>query len=104
MDYSWSSAAAHADDFDASGVLDMDWWRKEWTEGSWAEALEMDAGGASTDALRRATYTGRPFGDREFVANLERTLGRKIEAQRGGRPRKVGQDTMQVRLTDSASA
>ena len=103
-EYAWSSAASHVGGLDASGLLDMDWWRRHWTEGCWADALRWAGVDPGADAIRKATYTGRPFGDREFVAGLERRLGRKLEAQRGGRPKKVAQDTMQVPLADSARA
>jgi hypothetical protein len=38
-------------------------------------------------AIRAATYRGRPLGSREFVAGLEKQLGRRLEARAGGRPR-----------------
>ena len=86
--YPWSSAAAHATGLDESGVLDLDWWHKEWAEGDWLAALRADES-ASADDIRRATYTGRPLGGADFVANLEWKLGRALAAKPGGRPKKV---------------
>jgi len=39
--------------------------------------------------IRRATYTGRPLGSKEFVAGLEARLGRILELRPGGRTRKI---------------
>ncbi len=102
QDYPWSSAAAHGSGVDPWGVLDMDWWRREWTEGDWMAALGVDPETAAVDAIRRATYTGRPLGDSEFIATLERDLGRKLEARRGGRPRKMPGDGAQLSLSACA--
>jgi putative transposase len=100
-DYPWSSAAAHVRREDESGVLDMQWWNANWTQGDWELALRDEP--TELDAIRRATYTGRPLGDREFIAALERSTGRKLEAQKGGRPKKKTdapelRDTMQLRF------
>jgi putative transposase len=89
LQYRWSSAAAHASGFDTSGVLDMNWWRGEWTKGDWKAALQADTESTGADAIRRATYGGRPLGDTDFVASLERRLGRTLAARPGGRPKKV---------------
>jgi putative transposase len=96
--YPWSSAAAHGSGFDGAGVLDMNWWRREWNEGDWTAALQLDPGDRSADAIRRSTYTGRPLGDADFVAGLERTLDRRLAAQRGGRPKKMPQRESQAPL------
>jgi len=81
---------------DVRGVLDMEWWANAWTQGDWAEALRVDEEVGCSDAIRRATYTGRPFADGEFTKSLERHTGRKLAPQAGGRPKKVNQDKMQV--------
>ncbi len=85
-DYRWSSAAAHIIGVDASGLLDLAWWGKQWDQGNWAEALVETAGG--TDEIRRATSAGRPFGSVEFIQGLEEALGRRLAARGVGRPRK----------------
>jgi REP-associated tyrosine transposase len=107
-DYRWSSAAAHSRGLDPSGVLDMDWWAAAWTQGDWSAAFsgneESDEKRGGADAIRRATYTGRPFADSEFTAGLERHLGRKLAAQPGGRPKKFNQDKRQMKFVSTASA
>src|SRR5438270_3851341 len=39
--YPWSSASAHVLQKDASGILDMEWWRREGSE-NWEERLKVD--------------------------------------------------------------
>ena len=86
--YPWSSANAHATGHDPSELLDMNWWRREWPRGNWINALDAGFDHSHADAIRRATYTGRPFGDNNFIAGLESRLGRKLAPRIGGRPRK----------------
>lgn len=85
--FAWSSAGvhtgAHADD---GGTLDLTAWRERWTGAEWAEALAGEQ--ADAEALRRATYTGRPLGSEAFVADLELRLQRKLQRQKGGRPKR----------------
>jgi hypothetical protein len=38
--------------------------------------------------LRRATQSGLPFGESEFIEDLQRRLGRKLLPPRRGRPTK----------------
>jgi putative transposase len=88
-DWRWSSAKAHIEGCDDGLVtvrplLD----RVE----SFAELLaHADETGFAN--LRTSEVTGRPLGDRMFVAALEAKLGRTIERRPGGRPpagRKAG--------------
>jgi putative transposase len=73
-DYPWSSAAAHLTGADPSGVLDMLWWRQE-SPATWAEWIGAEAPESGT-SLRRCTYSGRPFGDEEFVREMSRRFNR----------------------------
>ncbi len=84
-EYRWSSARAH------TGMLTLPWLDQAdwpWSTGEWgavlAEASEQDC-----VAIRKATYSGRPWGSREFVLQLERQLGRRLAPAKGGRPRKA---------------
>lgn len=89
-DFEWSSARAHLGGVIASPMLDMEWWRQRWTPGEWrAMLLDRTEAEQELDAIRRATYTGRPLGSKEFVAALEAKLGRILEARPGGRTRKI---------------
>jgi putative transposase len=83
-DYRWSSAAAHLSGVDETGLLDMEWWRREGRGADWDQVLgqeELDA----TSALRRCTYAGRPFGNESFVSEMSQRFGRYWER---GRPKK----------------
>jgi hypothetical protein len=70
---------------DSSDLLDMEWWRSQWTEAEWSSILAN--GQCQPESIRRATYTGRPLGSADFVADLERRLGRKLKRQKAGRPK-----------------
>lgn len=80
--YAWSSARAHcngvndkllADAFPPAGVIE-DW-------GQWLS--EQDA--QATEAIRRATRTGRPCGSFEFLEHLGQILGRVMTPGKPGR-------------------
>src|SRR6185437_5717074 len=92
-DDTWSSARAHLGGVDVSGCLDMSWWRTRKMQQGWGQVLR-DARERSEelDAIRQATFTGRPLGSKEFVSGLEKGLKRNLSAQPGGRPRIVRQD------------
>jgi hypothetical protein len=55
--YAWSSAAVHVGELDASGLLNLAAWRKEWKPGRWAEVLR-DADDEGVAQLRTATHVG----------------------------------------------
>jgi putative transposase len=86
IDHPWSSARAHA------GVrFDPVLARSRPFPGSiacWATWLDAGARRPEYDALRRNTSTGRPTGSADFVARLERQLGRPID-----RPARLVQKT-----------
>jgi hypothetical protein len=46
--------------------------------------------------LRMATYTGRPFGSREFIERLELAAGRTLAPQKRGRKPKNPKDEANV--------
>ncbi len=90
-DWPWSSAAAHAagrGDAVAAGR-----WLTDLTVGwvcSWSEYLrdeEQDEQELAA-AMHRCESTGRPLGDKQFLARLEAALGRVLRPKLGGRPRK----------------
>jgi putative transposase len=85
----WSSAQAHAAGNDPSGLLDQELWRQLSPLGDWAEVLRgAEESPERIERLRSATRSGRPFGDEEFAAELERRLGRRRLAAGPGRPPK----------------
>jgi putative transposase len=83
-EYKWSSAAAHTGENRSGGGL-LDWGFHATAGGTdrWkmllAEPEEIDA----VRRLQRGTFTGRPVGSPEFVARLEKELGRPLTARTG---------------------
>ena len=93
--YAWSSAAAHCEYHGADAWLEMQPWRDFWTPATWREYLRATGAEADADAIRRNTHTGRPLGTEDFVAGLEKTLGRRLTPGKGGRPAKLEVDARQ---------
>lgn len=87
-DYPYSSAAAHQNGRDPSGLLDMRTFTKLDRGGDWAEQLaarEFDE--KSLLAIRESTRSGRPLGDEAFVSEIAKQLGRDLDRKPVGRPR-----------------
>ncbi len=71
-DFRWSSGAAHLGSAASPVALTADpEWKAFWQDGV-PELPSVDA-----TILKRCTYSGRPFGDDEFVAALEQKFDRK---------------------------
>jgi putative transposase len=76
-DYRWSSAAAHLEEGkDRSGVLDLEFWRKAGGAATWREMHTAREAPEQLQLLRRCTYSGRPYGEEDFVARLEEQFQR----------------------------
>jgi len=91
LDYRWSSAEAHVRGRDPFGLVDANLWREIWRDGDWLEMLRP-ARGADEDwakRLRAATIAGKPFGNQDFVENLERQTGQELSLRGPGRPPKL---------------
>jgi putative transposase len=86
--YPWSSANAHCLERRDS-LVDMRPWRESWNPGDWAEFLGSSESDTDAGEIRHCTHSGRPLGSADFIADLEKTLGRRLGAQKGGRPRKA---------------
>jgi putative transposase len=91
----WSSAAAHCGSGVPEAVLEMERWRKRWTEAEWREHLGAGESATEVRALRQYTHTGRPLGSAEFVAGLEHSTLRALSALKVGRPKKPAGDSRQ---------
>ncbi len=88
--YPWSSAAAHANQRDIAGLLDVREWSEVDPDGDWKQLLRTRALDAAESAsLRAATYRGHPFGDAHFLKALELRLARNLEPKPMGRPPKT---------------
>ena len=89
-DYQWSSARAHLDGRNPAGLVDLELWREVCPSGDWATDLD-DADPLDNDwaeRFRAATRSGKPLGNKQFVAQLEVAHGVDLKLRRLGRPRK----------------
>jgi putative transposase len=76
--YRWSSAATHlAGKPDRSGILDLAFWLRAGGVETWAEMFEAPGRPADLASLRKCTYGGRPFGEEEFVREMEQRFDRE---------------------------
>ena len=72
-------------------MIDPDLWKPVCPREDWKEVLgrSRDEEAAEMAELRQATASGRPLGGDAFVERLERTLRRKLNPKRTGRPKKA---------------
>ena len=96
--YRWSSGGAHMGTLSPPPWLQEEPMRSNFTPKQWAVYLKSDSIGEAELELRKNTYTGRPAGSREFVKWAESSLGRKLAAQKGGRPKATGAAAEQADL------
>ena len=87
--YEWSSAAAHTDEEARSELLDLAWWRKQFSAEGWKKELAEGVTDEEAARIRVRTQTGRPLGSDRFVSKLETLLGRRVRPLPVGRPRKT---------------
>ena len=87
--YEWSSAAAHTGEADASELLDLAAWQRQWKPGRWRKALQARDDEEVAGLIRASTHTGRPLATDGILSKLERKLGRRLRPLPVGRPRKV---------------
>jgi putative transposase len=89
-DFWWSSARSHMGATEAEPWLDNGWFAARWTSEDWGTVLAgRNATHEDLQSIREATYLGRPLGSKNFTAELETKLGRRLEARPGGRPKRV---------------
>jgi putative transposase len=88
VEYVWSSARAHLTGLDATGMLDLPYWAARASREEWRDELGVTEAAGELAAIRAKTATGRPLGSKDFVAALERKMGRVLEPRATGRPRK----------------
>lgn len=80
--FRWSSAIIHLGGADSVGLLDTAEWNRDWSPEQWKLVLAnaSDEG----DAIRAATYAGRPFGGEKFLETLEAHCGRRLRPAKPG--------------------
>ena len=82
LEYEWSSARAHISGADGDDLVD-DWaWSELRFGGDWSEVLGVGHDRESYQRLREATYSGQPFGEEDFVTEMERRAGRELRSRR----------------------
>jgi len=85
-EYPWSSANAHL-----TGVWDALLHDPSWLDASERESYIEFVKNSDIDldnAIRKATSTGRPFGEESFIDKLEVMLNKTLRTRNPGRPRK----------------
>ena len=68
------------------GYTESGEWASHWTSAEWREFLGLPARDADEE-IRSSTHAGRPLGSNDFVQLLERQMGRRLSARKGGRPK-----------------
>ena len=86
-DYPWSSAKAHVRKFE--DPLLSDFYLID-EIANWKEYLRNNDEQEKLNILRKHTRTGRPLGEKSFIENLEKKLGRMLTKQRPGRKPEIG--------------
>jgi len=88
QDWPWSSLRAHLAERDDGLVRVSPLIARL---GRITALVDTEPEASAVAALRAAESTGRPLGEDDFVADLERRLGRKLRRQKPGRKaREVG--------------
>jgi putative transposase len=87
--YRWSSAGAHYGTAQPDLTLEANPWKQQWDSTTWK--LYLSEPGAEDEAaeIRQCTHTGRPPRTAGFVETLEKTVGRVLTPQKGGRAPKM---------------
>ena len=94
----WCSAAVHCSDREDPLGLELRMWKERWSKESWKEYLGTGERPEEIAAIRQCTHTGRPLGAESFVCLLEDATQRRLQQQKGGRPKRVAADSRQATL------
>jgi putative transposase len=88
-DYPWSSAKAHiTNNFKNTILAKSNFNRLEFID-DWNSFLAADEDEMLVKQIESSISTGRPAGSEDFIRRIETITGRKIIAQKGGRPKKA---------------
>jgi putative transposase len=85
----WSSAAAHCEGKDPTGLLNLPEWNKQMDSQRWRHLLTLADDEQQLARLRLSTSRGRPLGSDKWVAKLETLVGRRLRPLPRGRPKKA---------------
>ena len=87
-EYKWSSAAAHLNGKDNSGLLNLPWWQRTAGRIDWRQALGLRQDERQIREIRMSTTVGRPLAGDAFLGKLETTIGKRLRPLPVGRPKK----------------
>ncbi|MBN2375235.1 MAG: transposase [Sedimentisphaerales bacterium] len=86
--YQWSSAAAHIDAYDPTGILNLQQWNQFSHGLNWQKILQEYQPDEEIKRLRLNTHRGRPLAGDSLISKLETKLGRRLRPLPVGRPKK----------------
>ncbi|MBW8017661.1 MAG: transposase [Planctomycetes bacterium] len=86
--YPYSSAAAHIENSDPTGVLDMKWWRAKSKHFDWKAILQKQMEKSQVNKIRLCTSRGRSLATDSFLNKIEKIAGRRLRPLPVGRPKK----------------
>ena len=92
QEYPWSSAQAHVSHSSDDPILSRRCFLTE-TLQEWARYLGEDRDREATESVIKATKSGRPCGQADFILQIESLLNRRLTAPPRGRPRKKQKQT-----------
>ena len=96
--YQWSSAAVHAGEVDdATGLLDVKYWRTMFPVSQWKRILQRPEDESMVRRLRTSLHTGRPLASDRMLAKLESRFNRRLRPLTPGRPRKQTRTAAEIR-------
>ncbi len=83
-DWKWSSAGQHIMGTRSDSIILCKWLSKAESD-KYNKFIESEE---SDEEIRKATMTGRPLGNSNFIEMLEAMLERSLKPRKGGRPKK----------------
>jgi putative transposase len=85
--YPGSSAAAHVEGRDPTGLLNLSYWRQIASAVDWRKTLETPQPGEQIERIRLNTHTGRPLASDSLISKLETIANKRLRPLPVGRPR-----------------
>lgn len=90
--YPWSSAKAHLENTDDSGLLNISYWKQISSLVDWRGALGKVQAKDQLESIRLNTHTGRPLAEDVFISKLEKLLNKRLRPLPIGRPKNNEKD------------
>jgi putative transposase len=86
--YPWSSAAAHVESRDDTGLLNLAYWRQIASAVDWPKTLQTPQSDEQIERIRINTHTGRPLATDSLISKLEKLVNKRLRPLPVGRPKK----------------